>query len=121
DSPAEEGDTPASQLARFHQAFPALATLPEVLDRMFAVARRQGVALEQGDYRLTRNAAGQLVRIQIALPVKSNYPQIRRFIAGLKTEIPAVALENVQFARQKVADANVEATIKLALYMEPTP
>ncbi|MBI4984020.1 MAG: hypothetical protein HZC24_01360, partial [Rhodocyclales bacterium] len=46
DSPAEEGDTPASQLARFHQAFPALATLPEVLDRMFAVARRQGVALE---------------------------------------------------------------------------
>lgn len=116
----QAGNTPDGQLARFHQGFPADTSLPEWLDKMFAVAAQHGIALDQGDYKLTRSAVGRLVRIQIALPVKSEYPQIRKFIAGLRSEIPVMALEHVQFERQKVADPIVEATIKFALYMEPS-
>jgi len=114
------GDAPDDQLVRFHRAFPVDTSLPEWLDKMFVVAARQGIALDQGDYKLTRNAVGKLVRIQIALPVRSNYSQIRKFLAGLRAEMPVVALEHVEFERQKVSDPIVDATIKLALYMEPS-
>lgn len=113
-------DGPAEQLLRFHQAFPADSSLPDWLDRMFAVAGNQGIGLEQGDYKLARDSAGKLLRFQVALPVRGSYPAIRKFISALQTEIPAMALEQVQFERQKVADGNIEAKIKLVLYMEPS-
>jgi len=61
---------------------------------------------------------GKLVRYQMTLPVKGEYPQIRKFLTDLPGALPAVALENVQFERQKIADPNVEAKIRLVLYME---
>ena len=53
----------------------------------------------------------------MTLPLKGEYPQIRRFLAALPAELPIVALENVQFERQKVADPNVEARIRLVLFL----
>jgi hypothetical protein len=52
------------------------------------------------------------------LPVTGEYRQIRAFLTELSAEIPALALENVQFSRQNVSDAAVEARIRLALYLE---
>lgn len=119
DATNRDGQTPASQLARFHKAFPTPASLPDWLERIFAVAGNQGIGLDEGDYKVIPDAAGRMVRVQITFPVKSNYPQIRKFISQLKAEIPVVALEHIQFQRQKVADPNVEAQIRLVLFMEP--
>lgn len=113
--------TSAGQLERFHQVFPPAAALPDRLDKVFAVAREHSIGLDQGEYKLTRTAAGRLERVQITLPVRSTYPQVRKFIAALRAEVPALALDHIQFERQKVADATVAATIKLALYMEASP
>jgi len=57
------------------------------------------------------------VRFQITLPVKGEYLKIRKFLAALPTVLPIVALENVQFQRQKIADPVVEAKIRLVLYL----
>lgn len=121
DAEQAAGGSPADQLDRFHQAFPPSAALPDRLDRVFAVAREHGIGLDQGDYKLTRTPAGGLERVQVTLPVRSTYPQVRKFIAALRAEIPGLALDHIQFQRQKVADATVEATIRLALYMVASP
>jgi len=113
-----EPQTPAAQLVKFHQAFPDSASQPDWLEKIFTVAASQGIELEQGDYKLTRNVEGRIVRLRITFPVKSNYPQIRKFIAQLKAEIPVMALEHIQFERQKVADPGVEVKLQLVLFME---
>lgn len=118
DATNRDGQTPTGQLARFHKALPGPTSLPDWLEKIFAVAGSQGIALDEGDYKVIPDAAGKMVRVQITFPVKSNYPQIRKFIAQLKAEIPVVALEHIQFQRQKVADPNVEAEIRLVLFME---
>jgi len=115
-----EALTPAAQLVQFHKTFPDVASQPDWLEKIFSVASSQGIELEQGDYKLTRNVEGRIVRLRITFPLKSNYPQIRKFIAQLKAEIPVLALEHIQFERQKVADPNVEVRLQLVLFMEPS-
>ena len=112
--------TPTAQLIRFHQAFPDVASQPDWLEKIFTVASSQGIELEQGDYKLTRNVEGRIVRLRITFPLKITYPQIRRFIAQLRAEIPVLALEHVQFERQKVADPIVDVRLQLVLFMEPS-
>jgi len=110
--------TPAEQLAEFYRIFPHERSSPEWLEKLVSVAESNGISLNEGEYKATNDKAGRLVRFQITLPLKGEYPQIRRFLAALPAELPVVALENVQFERRKVAEQNVEAKIRLVLFLE---
>jgi Tfp pilus assembly protein PilO len=110
--------TPAEQLAEFYRIFPQERNAPQWLKKLFALAEKNGLSLQEGEYKANRDKVGRLMRFQMVLPVKGEYPQIRRFLAALPAEIPVIALENVQFSRQNVADPVVEARIRLTLYLE---
>ncbi|HET7832590.1 MAG TPA: type 4a pilus biogenesis protein PilO [Gallionella sp.] len=110
--------TPAEQLAEFYSAFPAERYSPQWLEKLIAVADQNDLNLNEGDYKTSREKVGRLVRYQITLPVKGQYPQIREFLAEIPAEIPIMALENVQFERENIADATVTARIRLVLYLE---
>ena len=110
--------TPAEQLAEFYRIFPNEKKLLPWLEKVFAVAQSQGISLDQGEYRVTRDRVGRLVRFQMTLPIRSSYPQIRNFLNSLRAEIPIASMEHLQFERQKVNDPEVEAKIRLALYVE---
>jgi hypothetical protein len=120
DAAVRAADSPAAQLVSFRKAMPDRASLPDCLEKIFAVAERSGINLDEGDYKLLENPGDKLVRIQITFPLKASYPQIRNFIAQLKLAMPAVALAHIQMQRQKVAETNVEAQIRLVLFMEPS-
>jgi hypothetical protein len=109
---------PAEQLAEFYRIFPEERTSPKWLGKLAVLARKNGIALNEGEYKVTRDNRVRLMRLQMVLPVKGEYQKIRRFLAALPTEIPVIALENVQFSRQNVGDPSVEALIKLTLYLE---
>lgn len=113
------GERPAGeQLAAFYRAFPDERTSPEWIGRIAATAERCGLSLDQGEYRPARDSVGRLTRLQMTLPVRGEYRQIRRFLASTGTAVPIVSLEQVQFERQKVGDPQVDATIRLVLYLE---
>ena len=106
------------KLASFYQFFPRTSGVPDQLEKVYAAAERQALRLDQGDYRAVREGVGKLVRYQITLPVKGTYPQIRQFVTGVLTDVPSIALENIQFERQKVGETNIEAKIRLVMYLE---
>ncbi len=108
---------PAEQLARFYKLFPRDNDLPLWLDKVFASAQSQGIGLDQGEYKATRDKEGGMVRFQMTFPVKGDYPRIRKYLSSLMADIPALSLQQVRFKRQKVGDAMVEADIKLVLYL----
>lgn len=113
------GDRPASeQLEAFYRAFPDERSSPEWIGRIAATAQRCGLSLDAGEYRPTRDSAGRLTRLQVTLPVRGEYRQIRRFLASTGAAVPIASLEQVQFERQKVGDPLVDATIRLVLYLE---
>ncbi|MBZ0106405.1 MAG: hypothetical protein K8H84_12345 [Sulfuricella denitrificans] len=110
--------TPAAQLEAFYRIFPQENSYPEWLEKLGSVAESHGISLNEGEYKATRDKVGRLVSYQITLPLNGQYPQIRSLLAALPAEIPAVALKQVQFERQKVASPNVEARIRLVLFLE---
>ncbi len=105
------------QIVRFYRSFPQDKDLPQCMEKIFATAQDHGIELEQGEYKVTRESSNGLVRFQMTFPVKADYPQIRKFLSSLKADIPTLSLQQVQFKRQQVGDAMVEANIKLVLYL----
>lgn len=108
---------PEEQLAQFYRLFPQDKELPQCMEKIFVSAQSHGIELEQGEYKMARDKEGGLVRFQMTFPVKGNYPQIRKYLTALKADIPTLSLQQVQFKRQKVGDAMVEANIVLVLYL----
>jgi hypothetical protein len=109
--------TPVERIAVFYGFFPLPAALPDQLQKIFGVAEAQELQLEQGDYRVVNDTTGRLIRFQMTLPVKGTYPQIRKFVAGALTSVPALALNSIQFERKKVGDTTVEAKIRFVVFL----
>ncbi len=108
---------PSDQLTKFYEFFPPEKNSPQWLGKMVEVAEKTGLSLNHGEYAVSRDKVGKLVRIKITLPVQGNYPQLRKFLAALTTEVPFMALENVQFERKDILDSTVQVKLKLLLYL----
>lgn len=109
--------SPEEQLAAFYAFFPPNAAQSDVLDRLFAAAAKENLALPQGDYQWSKEQMGSLIRYGIALPLKGPYPGLRRFMAQALKENPALSLDTVSFGRQTVTDIGVDAQVQFTLYL----
>jgi Tfp pilus assembly protein PilO len=107
----------AEQLAEFYRLFPDEKNTPDWIGKIVASARSCGLTLDQGEYRSSRDKFGKLTRLQMTLPVRGEYRQIRQFLARTSVDVPIASLEQVQFERQKVSDATVDAKIRLVLHL----
>lgn len=105
------------QLQHFYGFFPPLSTLPDWLERIYAAAEKNGVALEVGEYRLVQERGWRLARYQLTLPVKGSYRQIRSFVAQVLTDVPAAALDEIGFRRDAVGTDRIDVRLRLTLYL----
>lgn len=103
-------------LAKFYGFFDNSSTT-SWLEKLYAAAASQNLQLLQGEYSLKQDPDSKLMRYQISLPVHGSYPQIRRFVAQLLTDVPIASLDDISFKRESVADAVLEAHIKLTLFL----
>lgn len=104
-------------LGAFYAFFPASNRLSGELRKIYQAAERHAVQLEQAEYRVAHDSATKLVRYQISLPLKGTYTQVRKFLAAALSEIPHLALESVQFERQRVGDTALEARVMLVMFL----
>lgn len=107
----------AAQLAAFYHFFPAATASTGWLGKIYSAAEHQALSLDVGEYRLLPAQDGKLERYQITLPVKGSYVQIRKFIDEALNEVPVAALEDVSLKRENIGAVNMEARIKLTLFL----
>ena len=113
-------DAPATRRERldaFYGFFPPAGHTAEPLGRIFAVASKQGLALDQGEYRYLPESAAGLGQFQLTFPVKGTYPQVRRFVAAARAAVPNLSLDSIQFERGKVGDAVVNVKVTFVMYV----
>lgn len=109
----------AEELRRFYNLFPPAAGLTDQLERLHRMARRAGLELAQGEYRLDRRGAG-LWAYRVTLPVRGSYSQMRDFVDAVLKEMPIASIEALRFERKKAADIELEAQLRLTLHLRPT-
>ncbi len=107
-----------AELRRFQSLFPAAAALTDELERLHRLARRAGLDLAQGEYRLERRAAG-LWSYRVTLPVRGSYPQLRDFVGAVLKDMPVASIDALRFERKKALERQLDAEIRLTIHVRP--
>lgn len=113
--------TPQQQLATFEQRFPGERGIAPSLARLQAAARRQGVVLDQAEFKFVSEPAELLARYSIILPVKADYRALRRFTRDALRELPGLAIEEVNLRRSDAKSALLEAQLRFVLFVTKPP
>ena len=105
------------QLARFYAAFPAREQAPELLERIYLVAEDNGLEVARGEYAVTEERRSGLVSYQVLLPLRGHYGQIRGFVDGALESLPTLALDELDFARERISETRIDAEVRFSLYL----
>jgi hypothetical protein len=106
-----------AELERFYRRFPTLDGLQGELEAVYAHARASRLQLSQGEYRLEKGPG--LAAYRVTLPVRGSYAQLRQFVGHILKEMPTASLDALRFDRKKAGDAQVEAQVRLTIYLRP--
>ena len=112
----EKREEPGTELERFYSRFPRVERLHGELEALYAHARASQVQLLQGEYRLESHA-GALTAYHVTLPVRGSYQQLRQFVGRVLRDMPTASLDALRFERKKAADAQLEAQVRLTIYL----
>jgi hypothetical protein len=107
---------PAEELDRFYTFIPPDSEVSDSLRKVYQISAKQGLQLEQAEYRMAAEGPGRVFRYEVAFPVLGTYPQIRRFLRQVSDEIPSAVPDKVSFEYQNGKSDRVRARISLLLY-----
>jgi type IV pilus assembly PilO-like protein len=108
----------ADELRRFYSVFPDATELTDQLERLHALARRSGLDLAQGEYRLERRSSG-LWAYRVTLPARGSYGQFREFVGAVLKNMPIASLDGLRFERKKAVETQLEGQLRLTIYARP--
>lgn len=121
---ASEVQQESSQtLSEFYQTFPSALSIPDTLSQLNALATKQQLLLNSGDYKLNKvpakNNVGSkvLTQYEMVLPVEGSYSRVRAFIASILSNLPSVAISDIQIERESTLTPSVEARLVLIFYV----
>jgi hypothetical protein len=105
----------ANELERFQAYLLPHEDIPEVLSLMIGLAANEGLQLAKGEYKIQVDARGKFVRYRMSFPVQGDATKIEQFIHKALAQHKTLALEAVQFKRERIDAAAVEAKMDWVL------
>lgn len=112
--------TPQRQLVEFQRRFRGDRSIATSLRQLQAAAKRQGLQLDQAEFRWASDAVEPLQRYTMVLPVKAEYGALRRFIRDALLELPGLAIEEVSLRRNDPKSGTLEAQLRFVLFLAKT-
>jgi len=85
---------------------------------LFAIAAKNGLTLNQADYKLAYDKNGMFHTYVISLPVRGPYAAIRPFCEQVLLAVPFASLDQIDFKRESINDQNLEAKLRITLYLD---
>lgn len=85
---------------------------------IYELAAKQQVTIAQADFSVDADRVGA-ERLQMSIPTKAGYPQLRKFLELCLRELPNASLDKLSFKRPQVGEAQVEARVQLSLWLKP--
>jgi Tfp pilus assembly protein PilO len=118
-SAAQKASAPGYEawLEQFYRLLPAKTSAPDWLRLIFSAARSNALALDQGEYKISIDKNGRLLAYQIGLPVRGTYVQVRKFIAQVLEQVPAMSLDDIVIKREAINTERIDASIRFTLFL----
>lgn len=115
-APAEPPSS-AKNITRFYENLGQQEYVEQQVKTLFALAKKAGLTLQQGEYKASFERQGKFYKYQIVLPVKGQYGVIRQFAESVLVAIPFAALDELNFKRDHISNRVLEAKLRFTLYL----
>lgn len=102
-------------------ALPGRDTLESSIAAIHQAAAAQGLAAGAAEYRSRKEAGGELLRYEIALPLKGAYALLRAWLAELAARQPALAIDELSLHRNAAEKDQLEGRLRLVLFLRGQP
>jgi len=109
---------PAVQhLADFYDVLGETGYAEQQVKTLFAIATKNGLSLNQAEYKLADDKNGRYQTYQILVPLKGDYQNIRQFCEQTLLTIPFASLDEINFKREAIASGTLEAKLHFTFYL----
>jgi hypothetical protein len=106
------------ELGVFFDSLPSEQDVTDILASISAVAEASQVELKLAEYRIDEKNKPRL-EYGLYFPVQGGYANIRHFVFRVLADHPAMALDQINFQRDKVNDSMLKAEVRLTLFLRP--
>jgi hypothetical protein len=89
--------------------------IPDILQSIFRLAGAENLTLQRGEYKVEPDPYGGFIRYRMILPVKGDATAVYRLILAALSAHRALALDSIQFRRERIDASDVEAQIQWVL------
>jgi hypothetical protein len=103
------------RLQRFEAHLLSPDQIPQTLQDLMRLAQEGGLTVQRGEYRPQWDAQGRFTRYQMSWPVKGATAAVGRFVQAALMAQPALALERIQFKRERADAGEIEARLQWSL------
>ncbi len=107
------------ELGLFFESLPLEQDVTDILASIYSVAEASGVEFKQADYQLNDKDTPR-IEYGIVFPVQGDYAKIRLFVSRVLADHSAIALDQINFQRDKVNNPILKADIRMTLFLSPT-
>lgn len=104
------------QLDAFIAALPSQNAINNALNELHSLATQHQLALKDSAYRPVPNASAAMRQLRISLKCEGSYTDLRHFLRAATLHLPALAVEQLSFSRQKISDTRLEAVVEFSLF-----
>lgn len=111
-----DAENPNQQLLAFYAHIPKEATCNQLISRFLLIANGHAVEYNDITYRLIPIANPKLSRLDIVMPVKGKYLDVRQFIVDTLNAFPSAAIADMQFERTSTNEEVVNARLHFNVY-----
>lgn len=108
-------DNGRERLQAFEANLARYEGIPETLESLFHLADQEGLRFQRGEYKIDPDRHGNFIRYRMVLPVKGHAQAIHRFMLAALQAHPSLALSAVQFRREQIGTADIEARVHWVL------
>jgi hypothetical protein len=100
------------RMAAFEQHLLPHEQIPDVIQALLDLADTEHLAISRGEYKSFVDVEGQFLRYRVTMPVKGNSQAIYRFIKEALHTQGSLALESVQFKRERIQASEMDVRIQ---------
>lgn len=83
------------------------------------IARAKGISLVQSEFQTTAEGFAGLKQVQVTLPLRCSYPQLRDFTNTVLRQLPGVSLDQIILKRDNIAQSHAEVRLKISIWVDP--
>ena len=93
----------------------------DYIGRIYALANRQDLTIEQADYETTHDSASGLVTYRVRFESEAGYAALRQYCDEVLRRFPFISLDEFALERESVESDTLRAKIGLTLHLMTRP